>query len=196
MRKQRYVAFTISVAILLGVRTVAASAKDLPCSYLRKARAARLISIFGTPLPYDEMAFSHGLGCYSEGGEYSSPCDWKVAVSEDRIISEDRRLIVVYTDHMTGQGAQGGVLVLGCLAGKVTALLRETFNREVAVEEASADKLVLMFSRWESCDAVCCPSTEVRQVYVWSKDAQDYVLDREIAKTFASPINTCDKKSQ
>ena len=196
MRKRRYVALTISVAILLGVRTVSASAKDLPCSYLRKAKAGRLISIFGdNPLP-NEMDFSHGLGCYSEGGEYSNPCDWKVAVSEDRNLSKDRRLIVVNTEHMTGQGAQGGVLVLGCLAGKVTAFLRETFNREVAVEEASADKLVLMFSRWESCDAVCCPSTEVRQVYVWSKDTQDYVLDREIAKTFASPINTCDKKSQ
>jgi hypothetical protein len=195
MRKQRSVAFTISVAILFGVRTVSASAKDFPCSDLRKAKAARLISRFGIPLP-NEMAFSHGLGCYSEGGEYSNPCDWKVAVSEDRNLSEDRRLIVVNTEHMSGQGAQGNVLVLGSHFGKVTALLEETFNREVAVEEASADKLVLKFSRWESCDAVCCPSTEVRQVYVWRKDAQEYVLDREIAKTFASPINTCSKKSQ
>jgi hypothetical protein len=184
----------ISIAILFGVRTVSASAKDLPCSDLRKANAARLISIFGTPLP-NEMDFSHGLGCYSEGGEYSNPCDWKVAVSEDRNLSEDRRLIVVDTEHMTGQGAQGDVLVLGCQAGKVTALLHEVFNREVAVAEASADKLVLKFPRWEHCDAVCCPSTEVRQVYVWRKDAQEYVLDREIAKSFASPINTCGKKS-
>jgi hypothetical protein len=195
MRKQRHLAFTISVAILFGMRTVSASAKDLPCSDLRKTKAARLISRFGNPLP-NEMDFSHGLGCYSEGGEYSSPCDWKVAVSEDRNLSEDRRLIVVNTEHMTGQGAQGDLLVLGCQAGKVTALLHETFNRDVAVEEASADKLVLKFSRWEHCDAVCCPSTEVRQVYVWRKDAQEYVLDQEIAKTFASPINTCGKKSQ
>jgi hypothetical protein len=179
MPKRRHLAFTISVAILLGVRAVSASAKDLPCRYLRKAKAARLISIFGdNPLP-NEMDFSHGLGCYSEGGEYPNPCDWNVAVSEDRNLSEDRRLIVVNTEHMTGQGAQGGVVVLGCLAGTVTALLRETFNREVAVEEASADKVVLKFSVWEPHDAVCCPSTEGRKVYVWSKDAQDYVLDRE-----------------
>ena len=114
------------------------------------------------------------------------------------IISEDRRLIVVDTEHMTGQGAQGDVLVLGCRDGKITALLHQTFNRSVALEEASADKLVLKFSRWESCDPVCCPSTEVREVYVWSKDGQDYVLDREIAKSFAQSIvvNPCRKKSQ
>ena len=80
---------------------------------------------------------------------------------------------------MTGQGEQGDVLVLGCQAGKVTALLHDTFNRGVAVEEASADKLVLKFSIWEPHHAVCCPSMEGRKVYVWSKDGQDYVLNRE-----------------
>jgi hypothetical protein len=194
MDKRRHLAFMISIAILFGVRTVSASAKDLPCRDLRKAKAARLISIFGTALP-NEMAFSHGLGCYTEDEEFPNPCDWKVAVSEDRNLSEDRRLIVVDTEHMTGQGAQGDVLVLGCQAGKVTALLHETFNRDVAVEEASADKLVLKFSRWGPCDAVCCPSMEVRQVYVWRKDTQEYVLDREIAKSFA-PLFPCRKKSQ
>lgn len=197
MPKRRCIAFTISVAASLGLSVVSASAKDIPCSDLRKAKAARLISIFATaPLP-NGMTFSHGMGCYTEDEEFPNPCDWKVAVSEDRNLSEDRRLIVVNTEHMTGQGAQAEVLVFGCRAGKVTAaLLDETFNREVAVEEASADKLVVKFSRWGSCDAVCCPSTEVRQVYVWSKDAHDYVLDREIAKSFAPLITTCGKKSQ
>jgi hypothetical protein len=173
MRKQRHLAFTISVAILFGVRTVSASAKDLPWSDLRKAKPARLISIFArsTALP-NEMDFSHGLGCYSEGGEYSSPCDWKVAVSEDRIISEDRRLIVVLTDNVTGHGAWwSDVLVLGCQAGKVTTLFNDPIMRGLDVEEASADRLVLDFSRWTAEGGV-----GGRQVYVWSKDAQTYVL--------------------
>jgi len=157
MGKRRHLAFTISVAVLFGVRTVSASAKDLPCSDLRKATAARLISIFGTPFP-NEMAFSHGTGCYSEDEEHNpGVCDWKVAVHEDRNISDHRRLIVVDTDHMTGQGEQGDVLVLACQAGKVTALFHDTFNRGVDVEEASADKLVLKFSRWGPRDHVCCP---------------------------------------
>ncbi|HEV2169611.1 MAG TPA: hypothetical protein VGR40_01620, partial [Candidatus Binatus sp.] len=46
--KRSYLAFTISVAILFGVRTVSASAKDFPCSDLRKVKAGRLISILGT----------------------------------------------------------------------------------------------------------------------------------------------------
>jgi hypothetical protein len=123
------------------------------------------------------MDFSHGLGCYSEGGEYSSPCDWKVAVSEDRNLSEDRRLIVVYTDHMTGHGAWTDVLVLGCRAGKVTALFNHPVFRGLDVEEASADKLVLDFSRWGGGG----------QVYVWSKDAQTYVFDRDYSAPIAKP---------
>jgi hypothetical protein len=178
MRKKRYLAFTISVAILLGVRTVAASAKDFPCSDLRKAKAARLISIFGTPLP-NEMDFSHGLGCYSELEEQPDACDWKVAVSEDRNLAEDRRLIVVDTEHMTGHGEWGDVLVLGCKAGKVTALFHDSLEWVVVVEEASADKLVLKFSTSMPGDAQCCPSMDDRRVYVWSKDAQEYVLDRD-----------------
>ena len=177
MRKRRHLAFTISVAILFGVRTVSASAKDFPCSYLRKAKAARLISVFGTPLP-NEMAFSHGLGCYSEVEEHPDACDWKVAVDEDRNIADDRRLIVVHTDNLTGHGEWGDVLVLGCQAGKVTALLHDTLQYVVAVEEASVDKLVLKSSGWAPGDAQCCPSTDDHQVYVWSKQVQKYVLDR------------------
>jgi hypothetical protein len=181
MRKRRYLVFTISVAILLGVRTLSASAKDFPCSDLRKAKTDRLISIFArsTALP-NEMAFSHGLGCYSEGGEYSSPCDWKVAVSEDRIISEDRRLIVVLTDNVTGHGAWwSDVLVLGCQAGKVTALFNDPIMRGLDVEEPSADKLVLDFSRWGGSGG--------REVYVWSKDAQTYVLEGYYSDPIAKP---------
>ena len=172
--------------------------KRSPVQRLRKAKAARLVGIFATaPLP-NGMVFSHGLGCYTEDEEFPNPCDWKVAVSEDPNVSEDRRLIVLNTEHMSGHGAQAEVLVFGCRAGKVTAaLLDETFNREVAVEEASADKLVLKFPSWESKDAVCCPSTEGRKVYMWSKDAQDYVLDREysIAKSIRSTHQYSQEKS-
>jgi hypothetical protein len=168
MRKRRHLAFTISVAILFGVGTVSASAKDLPCSYLRKAKAARLISIFGNnPLP-NEMDFSHGLGCYSEDVEPPNPCDWKVAVSEDRNLSEDRRLIVVETEHETGHGYWTDVLVLGCRAGKVTALFNYPVFRWLHLEEASADKLVLTTGMFEG-------GVFERQVYVWNKDAQTYV---------------------
>jgi hypothetical protein len=128
------------------------------------------------------MDFSHGLGCYSEDVEPPNPCDWKVAVSEDRIISEDRRLMVVYTDHITGHGAWTDVLVLGCRAGKVTALFNDPIFRGLDVEEASADKLVLDFSRW-----MAEGGTGGRQVYVWSKDAQTYVLEGYYSTPIAKP---------
>lgn len=182
MRIRRHLAFTISVAILFGVRTVSASAKDFPCSDLRKAKAGRLISILGT-LPNPTLDFSHGMGCYSEDSE-DNPCDWKVAVEEDRNIADDRRLIVVDSDHMTGSGEWTDVLVLGCRAGKVTALFHDVSLYGIDVEEASADKLVLKSLKWVGSDARCCPSMEERKLYVWSKDAQKYVLDRDYSTPF------------
>ncbi len=187
MRKRRHLAFTISVAILFGVPMFSASAKDFPCSDLRTAKAARLISILGT-LPNPSLDFSHGTGCYAEEEDDDSEhCDWKVAIDQDRNIADDRRLIVVDSEHMTGSGAWTDVLVLGCQAGKVTALFHDVSLYGIDVEEASADKLVLKVLKWVGSDARCCPSMEERQVYVWSKDAQKYVLDQDNSFPRAKP---------
>ncbi len=110
-----------------------------------------------------------------------------MAVDEDRNIADDRRLIVVDQDHMTGSGEWMHVLVLGCRAGKVTALFHDEFLYGVDVEEASTDKLVLKFGSWVGSVAFCCPSMEEHQVYVWSKQAQKYVLDRDYSTPIAKP---------
>ena len=187
MSKRRHLVFTISVAILFGVRTVSASAKDFPCSDLRTAKAASLISILGT-LPYPTVDFSHGTGCYAEEeNDDSKECDWKVTIDQDRNIADDRRLIVVDSDHMKGSGEWSDVLVLGCRAGKVTPLFHDVFLYGVDVEEASADKLVLKFGRWVGSDPRCCPSMEEHKVYVWSKEGQKYVLDRDYSTPMPKP---------
>ncbi len=110
-----------------------------------------------------------------------------MAVDEDRNIADDRRLIVVDEDHMTGSGEWMHVLVLGCRAGKVTALFHDQFLYGVDVEKASADKLVLKFGSWVGSVAFCCPSMEEHQLYVWSKQAQKYVLDRDYSTPIAKP---------
>lgn len=181
----RHLVFTISIAILFGVRTVSASAEDFPCSDLRKAKAARLMSILGT-FPY-QLDFSHGTGCYSDDEDNPKECDWEVTVEEDRNIADDRRLIVVDEDHVKGSGEWTDVLVLGCRAGKVTALFHDGFLYGVHVEEASADKLVLKFGRWVGSDPRCCPSMEGHKVYVWSKEGQKYVLDRDYSTPMPKP---------
>jgi hypothetical protein len=180
----RHLAFTISVAILFGVSTVLASAQDFPCTDLRKAKAARLMSILGTAGSLD---FSHGTGCYSDDEDNPKECDWKVDVDEDQNIADDRRLIVVASEHMIGSGAWADLLVLGCRAGKVTALFHDNFNYGVDVEEASADKLVLKFGRWVGSDPDCCPSMEEHRVYMWSKEGQKYVLDRDYSTPMPKP---------
>ena len=58
---------------------------------------------------------------------------------------------------------------------------------DVDVEEASADKLVLKFGRWVGSDPHCCPSMEEHQVYVWSKEGQKYVLDRDYSTPMPKP---------
>ncbi len=88
---------------------------------------------------------------------------------------------------MTGSGEWTDVLVLGCRAGKVTPLFHDIFLYGVDVEEAAADKLVLKSLKWVGSDARCCPSMQERKVYVWSKDAQKYVLDRDYSIPIAKP---------
>jgi hypothetical protein len=182
MRKQRHLAFTISVAILFGVRTVAASAKDLPCSDLQKAKVARLISTL--------QLYPHGTGCYPEDVEDepdSKECDWKVTVDEDRNIGNDRRLVVVSREHMTGSGAYADLTVFGCRSGKVTEVFTNSYLYGADIEEASADRLVLKVGKWAPADAHCCPSMEERKIYVWDKQAQKYVLDRDYSFPIAKP---------
>jgi len=181
MRKRRHVALIVTVAILLGFRT--SRAKDFPCSDLRKAKASHLISALGKT----DLDLSHGTGCYSDDEDNPKHCDWKVAVVEDRKIANDRRLIVVDSEHMTGSGAWIDVGVLGCQAGKITAILHDQFSESVDVEEATADKLVLRFPNWTGSVASCCPLLEERRVYVWNKEDHKYVLERDYAFPIAKP---------
>ena len=88
---------------------------------------------------------------------------------------------------MKGSGEWADVLVLGCRAGKVTALFHDDILYGVSVEEASADKLVLKFGRWVGSDPHCCPSMEGHKVYVWSKEGQKYVLDRDYSTPMPKP---------
>lgn len=176
MGKRRHVAFTISVALLFGVRTVLA--KDLPCSDLRTAKPARLISIL--------KSYSHGTGCYSEDEDNPKECDFKVSITDDRRIGDERRLIVVFSEHTMVLGTWSDVLVFGCRSGKVAVVFGDK-SRADEIEEASADKLVFGGPSWADKDPQCCPSLEERKVYLWDKKGQKYVLDRDYSIPIAKP---------
>jgi hypothetical protein len=181
MCRRRCVAFTLSVAILFGLRTVA-WAKDFPCSDLRTAKAARLIST--------SQLYPHGTGCYPEDEEDepdSKECDWKVTVDEDRKIGNDRRLVVVSREHMTGSGAYADLTVFGCRSGKVTEVFTGSFLYGTDIEEATADRLVLKVGKWATSDPHCCPSMEERKIYIWDKQGQKYVLDRDCSFPIPKP---------
>jgi hypothetical protein len=173
MHKQ-YVAFTVSLVVLLGVRIVTASAKDLPCSDLRTAKASRLMST--------SQLYPHGTGCYPEDAEDepdSKECDWKVSVGEDRKIGNDRRLVVVSREHMTGSGEWADLIVYGCRSGKVAEIFTGSYLYGTDIKEASPDRLVLVVGKWTLNDPRCCPSMEERRIYLWNNQKQTYVLDRK-----------------
>lgn len=178
MRKRIHLAFAISVAVLLGVHAVSASAKDLPCSDLRTAKPAHLISIL--------KSYSHGTGCYSEDEDNPKECDWKASITEDRHISDERRLIVVFSEHTMVLGTWSDVLVFGCASGKVAVVFSDESHGD-EIEEASADKLVFGGPKWADKDPQCCPSLQERKVYLWDKKGQKYELDRESSTPIAKP---------
>ena len=110
-----------------------------------------------------------------------------MTIDEDRKLADDRRFILVGSEHVTGAGGWGDVLVLGCREGKVAVLFHAGVRFGVNVEEASADKLVLKSGKWLRSDPDCCPSMEERQVYQWDDKRQTYLLDSDTSTPLPKP---------
>jgi len=121
--------------------------------------------------------FPHGMGCYSADPEnYPDQCEWKMTLAADRMIGDDRRLVVVGRDHRGGSGAWNDVFVFGCVSGCLGTLLYETFEYGPSSDvEVSADAVALSTPGWAN-DPHCCPSREDRLTYAWSALLQSYVL--------------------
>jgi hypothetical protein len=114
--------------------------------------------------PFSQFMPSH-TGCSSEDEiDYPDNCDWKSEIAEDRMISRDLRLLVIGEGHMTGTGAWGAVVVLGCIDGHLKAVFHDRFEFGADIEDAAADKLVLIATGQE------------RMIYRWNKELKNYVL--------------------
>jgi hypothetical protein len=169
-------AAAILAATLFGVRS--AFTGEFSCNDLLTANANRLIAI-----PTD--GFSHGEPCYSDDSRPPAHCDWNATIELDRMIGDDRRIVVVNSSHLSGSGAWDYVFVFHCVSRRIRAVFQDRFLYGARVEDASADKLVLLVGDWGSKDPVCCPSREKRIVYSWHAEGQSYVIDREDSRPLA-----------
>jgi hypothetical protein len=78
--------------------------------------------------PFSQFMPSH-TGCSSEDPiDYPSKCDWKSEIAQDRMISRDLRLLAIGADHLTGTGAWGDVVVLGCIDGSFESRLSRSLR--------------------------------------------------------------------
>jgi len=143
----------------------ARDAKKMACDRLRTAPAEELIAIA-------DEGLSHGFGCYSvDPDTFPDQCEWKYSLETDRMLGDDRRLLVVFANHVGGSGSWTHVSVFGCLAGRVGTLFHQP---DVAggVVDASADALVLSELFRGARDA----RGERRTGYAWNGRLGNYVV--------------------
>ncbi len=88
-------------------------------------------------------------------------CDWKSGIAQDRMISQDLRLLIISEDQMTGTGAWGAVVVLRSIDGQLKAAFHDRFENGADIGEATADKLVVVVKFRGRRDAQCCLSGEL-----------------------------------
>jgi hypothetical protein len=154
------------------------SLKTLSCNKLKTAKTDSLILIANGDFASGEggYPFTHGVGCYPD----KNNCEWEVELDEDRMIGDNRRLIVLDSDHKQGTGTWGYVEVFGCVAGQLRAVFGSEFLYGADVEDVSADKLtVSTLTGADGGYAGCCPSVEVLKTFVWKAGLQNYVLSSE-----------------
>lgn len=95
-----------------------------------------------------------------------------------RVDDSDRRLVVLHSDHKTGSGAWRRLFVYACVAGKPTVALEQHYLYGATIEQMDDKKIVVLSGAWAKEDPMCCPSSELRQVFTWSLSENRYVLTK------------------
>lgn len=160
---------TATVFAVLLFAPQPAFAADSACKGLSTATADALLA---RQPAADGNRFDHGGGCYNLEDDRDT-CDWMVTLKEDRMIADQRRLIVLNKNHQLGSGDQDYVFVFGCVSGRIRMVFSEV---GAEIKDASADKLILSASDWRKGDAHCCPSGEKLMTYVWKAGLQKYIV--------------------
>ena len=159
-----------------------AFAGDSSCKGLSTATADALLA---SQPAADGNWFDHGEGCYNLEDDQDT-CDWMVTVKEDRMIADQRRLIVVNRNHQLGSGDQDYVFVFGCVSGRIKMVFSDDFEAGAEIRDASADKLILSASDWREGDAHCCPSGEKLMTYLWNAGLRKYIVSSAHARTVST----------
>ncbi len=150
------------------------STTAIACSELSASSADQLLTI-----PMDGW---RGAGCYAK----SRPdrCDWQVALRDDRMISDARRLVdvsAVYKGIAQIPWCSDQVYVFGCVDGEARTVFEYRFSGLKKIEWDGEWLIVRLWSRDLSDVTSRNPSIdwETRMTYGWSTDLQNYVL-REV----------------
>jgi hypothetical protein len=156
-----------------------ASSDTLSCSKLKTAKTETLIVLANGDFTDGDRdyPFTHGVGCYDAPADDPEHCEWQVDLVEDRMISANRRLIVLNSDHQGGVGSWGVVYVFGCVAGQLRTVLGGEFPYSASVEKVSADGLTVSTAREGRKDPRCCPRIEALNTYRWKDALQNDILD-------------------
>lgn len=165
-------ASTILTAACIGLGLCRAASASCAAELMAQ-EANQLLATMEADQP--DTVLAHGAGCYSDDPANPGVCDWNTEIKTDTHIGNERRLLVLTSNHRTGSGAWDLIRIYGCVAERPRLLFRERFLYGTAIEQSSAERLVLVSGAWTDGDPSCCPTGRIRQTFVWEPKHSGYV---------------------
>ncbi len=103
-------------------------------------------------------------------------CGWSATVLKDMPLGSDQRLVLFDESHATGSGTRQYLAVYACVDDKPSVVFEQRYTDGARVEQVDGKGIVVVSGHWAKGDAMCCPSQETRQVFIWKSSVHRYVL--------------------
>src|SRR3984957_272828 len=178
MGARRYLKNLIATVLaVLLFATQRAFADDSVCKGLSTVPANDLLALpelrnlnnCGFPSP--------GISCTSEGpGAAPKECQHRATITQDRMLGDVRRLIVVHSTTPSRTSISDDVFIFGCVAGQLKAVFDVGCRSDAKLEYAAPDKVVVTSSGRNTYEGPKEQQSQ-RKSFHWDAEQQRYCTD-------------------
>jgi hypothetical protein len=178
MGARRYLKTLIAAVFAVPLIVIQpAFAGDSACKDLSTVMASDLLALPELRNENNCSFPSLGISCTSEvPGASPKECQHRATITQDRMLGDVRRLIVVHSTIPSPASASDDVFVFGCVAGQLKAVLDVGCRSNAKVEHAAPDKVVVTISGRSTYKGPKEQHPQSRSFH-WDAEEQRYCTD-------------------
>jgi hypothetical protein len=182
----RLTRFSLPLVLILLPLSGAASAKESGPSRIPCPRALAALRQSTFHLDVGVARLKDGKDCLTTPG---FPCEWEVTLTRAQTLGKDRQflLAIVNANHLLGSGAWDSVFLYVCQGGMFEPVLTERSLYGFRVEIGSDGDLWMTSGVWRRDDSTCCPSSELRRLFVWDSGLSRFIVKESSTRRLKSP---------